>query len=35
MQTATRNKPFWRSRWWMPLFSLGLGGDVRGFRDRR
>ncbi len=25
MQTATRNKPFWRSRWWMPLFSLGLG----------
>ena len=25
MQTHTRDRPFWRSRWWMPLFSLGLG----------
>jgi len=28
MQTATRNKPFWRSRWWMPLFSLALGAAM-------
>jgi len=21
-------RPFWRSRWWMPLFSLGLGAFV-------
>jgi drug/metabolite transporter (DMT)-like permease len=25
MQTASRDKPFWRSRWWMPAFSLFLG----------
>jgi hypothetical protein len=25
METAMRDKPFWRSRWWMPLFSLALG----------
>ncbi len=28
MQTATRDKPFWRSRWWMPLFSLALGAAM-------
>jgi len=28
MQTATRSKPFWRSRWWMPLFSLALGAAM-------
>ena len=28
MQMATRDRPFWRSRWWMPLFSLGLGALV-------
>src|SRR3712207_8642926 len=22
------NRPFWRSRWWMPAFSLLLGGLV-------
>src|SRR5215212_6080006 len=21
-------RPFWRSRWWMPLFSLGVGAFV-------
>jgi hypothetical protein len=27
METAMReNRPFWRSRWWMPLFALALGG---------
>ena len=25
METAMRDKPFWRSRWWMPLFALALG----------
>jgi hypothetical protein len=25
METAMRDRPFWRSRWWMPLFSLALG----------
>jgi hypothetical protein len=25
MQTATSNKPFYRSRWWMPAFSVFLG----------
>jgi drug/metabolite transporter (DMT)-like permease len=28
MQMASRDKPFWRSRWWMPLFSLALGALV-------
>ena len=28
METAMRDKPFWRSRWWMPLFSLVLGGAM-------
>jgi hypothetical protein len=28
MQTATRDKPFWRSRWWMPGFSLALGAAI-------
>jgi hypothetical protein len=28
METAMRDKPFWRSRWWMPLFSLALGVAV-------
>ena len=29
MQTAMkRDKPFWRSRWWMPAFSLGLGAAI-------
>ena len=28
MQTATRSKPFWHSRWWMPLFSLALGAAM-------
>jgi hypothetical protein len=28
MQTASRDKPFWRSRWWMPLFSLALGAAM-------
>jgi hypothetical protein len=28
MQTETRNRPFWRSRWWMPLFALALGGAI-------
>ena len=28
METAMRDKPFWRSRWWMPLFSLALGGAM-------
>jgi drug/metabolite transporter (DMT)-like permease len=27
MEMTVRDKrPFWRSRWWMPLFSLALGG---------
>jgi hypothetical protein len=26
METAMHeNRPFWRSRWWMPLFALALG----------
>jgi hypothetical protein len=25
MQTASPDRPFWRSRWWMPAFSLFLG----------
>lgn len=25
MQTATNRRAWWRSRWWMPLFSLSLG----------
>jgi hypothetical protein len=25
METTMRDKPFWRSRWWMPPFSLALG----------
>ena len=28
METAMRDKPFWRSRWWLPLFSLALGGAM-------
>ena len=28
METAMHDKPFWRSRWWMPLFSLALGGAL-------
>ena len=28
MQTATRDKPFWRSRWWMPGFALALGAAI-------
>jgi hypothetical protein len=28
METAMRDRPFWRSRWWMPLFSLALGGTM-------
>ena len=32
MQTASRSsdspRPFWRSRWWMPAFSLFLGAVV-------
>jgi hypothetical protein len=28
METTMRDKPFWRSRWWMPLFSLALGGAM-------
>jgi hypothetical protein len=32
MQTASRssqdNRPWWRSRWWMPAFSLFLGALV-------
>ena len=28
MQTAMRDKPFWRSRWWLPLFSLALGAAM-------
>ena len=28
METAMRDKPFWRSRWWMPLFSLALGAAM-------
>ncbi len=27
MQTS-RRRPWWRSRWWMPLFSLALGATV-------
>jgi hypothetical protein len=30
METTMRDKPFWRSRWWMPLFSLALGGVMFG-----
>jgi hypothetical protein len=30
MQTASRDKPFWRSRWWMPAFSLFLGAVMLG-----
>ena len=28
METAMHDKPFWRSRWWLPLFSLALGGAL-------
>jgi sterol desaturase/sphingolipid hydroxylase (fatty acid hydroxylase superfamily) len=28
MTHPTRRRPWWRSRWWMPLFSLLLGGLV-------
>jgi hypothetical protein len=28
MQMASRDKPFCRSRWWMPLFSLALGAAI-------
>jgi hypothetical protein len=28
MEMAVRDKPFWRSRWWTPLFSLALGAIV-------
>jgi multisubunit Na+/H+ antiporter MnhB subunit len=28
MQTEMRNRPFWRSRWWMPLFALALGAAI-------
>ena len=27
MQTRT-SRPFWRNRWWMPLFSLALGAAM-------
>jgi hypothetical protein len=30
METAMHDKPFWRSRWWMPLFSLALGAVMFG-----
>jgi hypothetical protein len=30
METAMRDKRFWRSRWWMPLFSLALGAAMFG-----
>jgi hypothetical protein len=30
METAMRDKPFWRSRWWMPLFALALGAAMFG-----
>ena len=26
--TARRQRPFWRSRWWMPLFALALGAAM-------
>ena len=28
MQTEMNNRPFWRSRWWMPLFALALGAAI-------
>ena len=28
MEMAMRDRPFWRSRWWTPLFSLALGAIV-------
>jgi drug/metabolite transporter (DMT)-like permease len=28
METAMRDKPFWRNRWWMPLISLALGAAL-------
>ena len=29
MQTAMRrDRPFWRSRWWMPAFSLAMGAAI-------
>ena len=28
MEMAMRDKPFWKSRWWMPLFSLALGAAL-------
>jgi hypothetical protein len=29
METTMREKrPYWRSRWWMPLFALALGGAM-------
>ncbi len=29
MRTAMRrDKPFWRSRWWMPAFSLAMGAAI-------
>jgi hypothetical protein len=30
METAMRDKPLWRSRWWMPLSSLALGAAMFG-----
>jgi hypothetical protein len=28
METTMTRRPFWRSRWWMPGFSLALGAIV-------
>ena len=30
MQTASSSRPWWRSRWWMPAFSLFLGALMFG-----
>jgi hypothetical protein len=30
MQTAHSHRPWWRSRWWMPAFSLFLGALMFG-----
>jgi hypothetical protein len=28
METTMRDRPFWRSRWWMPLVSLAIGAAM-------
>jgi hypothetical protein len=28
MQMGSGSRPWWRSRWWIPLFSLGLGAAM-------